>query len=93
MARLVGVSLIRNPARIRVYLAAGAIMALPTLGMFVLVAVQNMSPAHGFSIGELLVPFPIFIMVSVVPLAIGFHSWKGPAPKKLSLRRPHRSRG
>jgi hypothetical protein len=76
LACVVGVILIRNPARIGVYLAAETIMALPTLGMFVLVVVQSMSPTHGFSIGELMIPIPIFIMVSVVPLTLGYRSRK-----------------
>jgi hypothetical protein len=47
VAAVVGAILIRNPLRIKVYLVAEAVLALPSLAMFILVVVQNMSPALG----------------------------------------------
>jgi hypothetical protein len=35
-----------------------------------------MSSAHGFSIGELLLPFIVFSVYAVIPLSIGVKDWR-----------------
>ena len=65
---VVGATLYSLP-RVRLYLVAETILALPTLLFIIWIAVANMSPAHGFSVGELLVPAIVFSVFSVLPLA------------------------
>jgi hypothetical protein len=72
VAAVVGAALIRKPAKIKLYLVAEAVLALPGLAMFIMVVCRNMGPAHGFSIGELSVPGPIFVFVSLIPFTIAY---------------------
>ncbi len=74
VAAIVGAMLIRNPTSIKIYFVAGAILALPTVAMFVLVVVQNLSPSEGFSVGEPIISGPIFLLVSVIPFTMAYRS-------------------
>jgi len=69
---LLGVMLVLRREWITVYLVAETVIALPTLAMFVLIIAANMSPSHGFSVGELIIPVPIFLAVSVTPLTLAW---------------------
>ena len=64
---LLGVALSWRPKWLTVYLISEALLALPSIAFFVLVASVNSSPSHGFSVGELLVPVLIFIVFTAVP--------------------------
>ena len=73
---VVGGTLVRNPSRVRLYLTAEAILAFPTFIFIVAVVAANMGPAQGFSVGELLVPVPVFLVVSAFPFCIAYRSLK-----------------
>ena len=73
---VVGLPSVGNPSRVRLYLIAEAILALPTFLFIVAVIAANIGPAHGFSVGELLVPVPVFLAVSVFPFCVAYRSLK-----------------
>jgi hypothetical protein len=70
----VGVALVRDPGRLRLYVIVEALLGFPTLLMFVAVLAANSRPAHGLSVAELIVPLPIFLAASVVPFAVAFRT-------------------
>ena len=55
---LLGVGLILGFQKrgLRLYVISECLLALPTVAFFALVIAANMSPAHGFSITELMIP-------------------------------------
>lgn len=57
-----------KPAALRVYLITEFVLALPSLLFFGLVFLVNMSPAHGFSRRELVLPVIVFLAFTVAPL-------------------------
>ena len=62
----------------RIYLLAEIILALPSAVFFVVVVLANMSPAHGFSVRELTLPVPVFLLFSVVPAVVAYRTWRSP---------------
>jgi hypothetical protein len=53
-----------------IYIVSELVLSLPNV-LFVLAIVwANLSPAHGFSIGELLVPLIVMLVFSAVPMGI-----------------------
>lgn len=69
-----GVALTRNPSVLKMYLCVEGVMVIPSAMFFLLVILGNLSPAHGFSIGELIIPVPIFLVASVAPFRWGYRS-------------------
>jgi hypothetical protein len=66
----IGWCLLTNRASVLAYLVGEALLATPSLLFFALVIASNMSPSHGFSIAELLVPVPVFALFSVWPFVV-----------------------
>jgi len=66
----IGLGLFATRASALVYMVAEAILAVPSLAFFLLVIVSNVTPSHGFSVFELLIPLPVFGMFSVLPFLI-----------------------
>jgi hypothetical protein len=60
-------ALLLKKVTLRFYLLSEAILSVPSVAFFILVLFVNVSPAHGFSIGELLIPVPVFAVFSVIP--------------------------
>jgi Sec-independent protein secretion pathway component TatC len=46
------------------------------VAFFALVIAANMTPAHGFSILELLIPLIVFWIFSVVPMSLALKEWR-----------------
>lgn len=63
-----GLGLILRRSWLGIYWNIERALALPSVLFFALVIAANSSPAHGFSIGELLIPIPIFVVFTCVPL-------------------------
>jgi hypothetical protein len=71
---------------VRIYIVSELVLSLPNVLFVVAIVWANLSPAHGFSIGELLVPLMVMLVFSAVPLGValwvqkskwampGFHS-------------------
>ena len=70
------VAMIQSPAWIRTYLWTEGALAIPTLLMFLFVIVERLGPSHGFSMGELMVPVPVFAVASVAPLFVGWRAFR-----------------
>jgi hypothetical protein len=56
---------------VKLYMVMECLVAIPTLLIFLMVAAINMSPNHGFSRGELLIPVAVFCITSIVPVCLG----------------------
>ena len=67
---------------VRTYIVSELILSLPNVLFVVAIVWANLSPAHGFSIGELLVPLMVMLVFSAVPLglAIWAQRSKGEVP-------------
>ena len=61
------IALFRNEKAVWWYVFAEGLMALPTIVVFALVLRVNISPAHGFSVGELTIPAIVFVVCTVIP--------------------------
>jgi hypothetical protein len=66
----------RKPV-IQLYVMSECLLSLPGLAFFTMVALANLSPSHGFSIGELFIPLIVFAVYTVVPLSFGIQEWRG----------------
>jgi len=62
----------RGFRRLVPYLVLELVLATPSVLFFLMVLAANLGPSHGFSIGELIVPVPIFALFSGMPLLWAF---------------------
>ena len=68
---VVGIFLLRYEGLLPLYFIVEFLFAAPSLFTFLVIGALNLSPSHGFSIGELLIPTIVFIFITVVPVVIG----------------------
>ena len=68
----VGIGLVRERLQLRTYLLIEGVMTVPTLLMFVWVIIVNLGPGHGFSVGELPIPFAVLLGASIVPWCVAW---------------------
>ena len=61
---------------IKTYIILEIITSIPNLFFFVVIALANLSPAHGFSTGELVFPVLVTVLFSIVPLTLAFRIWR-----------------
>lgn len=52
------------------------VASIPNLFFFVVIALANLNPAHGFSIGELFLPVLVTMLFSILPLILAFRIWR-----------------
>lgn len=73
---------------VRTYIVSELVLSLPNVLFVMAILWANLSPSHGFSIGELLVPLIVMLVVSAVPLGVAFwaQSSKGEEPGFHSAR-------
>jgi hypothetical protein len=69
-----GLLLLSGRPLIRAYVISEVALSAPNLLFVFAVAWANLSPAHGFSVGELFVPVGVMIIFSVVPLILAFRA-------------------
>ena len=69
-----GLRLLSGRSLIRAYVISEVVLSAPSLLFVFVVAWANLSPAHGFSVGELFIPVCIMIIFSVVPLILTFRA-------------------
>jgi len=67
-----GLLLLSGRPLIKAYVISEVALSAPTLLFVFVVALANLSPAHGFPVGELFVPVCLMIIFSVVPLILAF---------------------
>ena len=64
----IGVAMIRGHALLGTYVIVEAVLSLPSVLFFGVVLAANLSFTHGSSITELIIPVPIFVVFSLIPL-------------------------
>ncbi len=71
------------------YIISEIILSLPNVFFFVAIVLANLSPAHGFSVGELFLPILVMIAFSIIPLTLAFRTRR--QPPNLDSRKPVRA--
>ena len=69
---IVALRQMRRANSIKQYIVAESALCAPNLLFFLLVLMANLLPREGFSIGELIVPVPLMLLFTGVPL---FSAW------------------
>jgi hypothetical protein len=69
---LLGLMLLFGRVAVKVYIVSEIILSIPSVFFFLAIVWANLSPAHGFSVGELLFPVIVTIAFSIVPLVLAF---------------------
>jgi hypothetical protein len=80
---LLGLMLIRGRPLVKTYIVSEIILSLPNVFFSLVIVWANLSPAHGFSVGELLFPLIIMVAFSVVPLVLAFRTRRQAAGSEL----------
>jgi hypothetical protein len=75
----VGVGLCSGRAALKTYIVSELVLSLPNLLFVLAVGWANLSPAHGFSVGELFCPALVMTAFSVVPLMLALRARSRPA--------------
>ena len=73
---ILGLLFMAHKAVAKLYVVSECLLSLPSLLFFLMVIGAGMSSAHGFSIGELLIPIIVFGVYTAVPLSIGLKDWR-----------------
>jgi hypothetical protein len=81
---LLGLMLLFGRALVKTYIVSETILSIPSVFFFLAIVLANLSPAHGFSVGELLFPGLVMIAFSVIPLVLAFRIRKKAARIELS---------
>jgi hypothetical protein len=75
----IGVVLITGRQLLWFYIVPEILFSLPTVLFFVFIVLANLSPSHGFSVGELFLPILVTVAFSLIPLVIAFRAqWQLP---------------
>ena len=53
---------------LRAYIVSELLLLIPSVIFFLIIILSSLSPAHGFSVGELLLPTLIVVVFSIIPL-------------------------
>jgi hypothetical protein len=53
---------------LRAYIVSELILLIPSIIFSLIIILSSLSPAHGFSVGELLLPALIVVVFSIIPL-------------------------
>ena len=67
-----GVLMLSSRPLIKTYIVSEIILALPSLLFSLVIVVGNLSPAHGFSVGELFIPILVMVFFTIIPLGLAF---------------------
>lgn len=86
---LISLLLLISRPILKTYIIFETIASIPNLFFFVVIALANLSPAHGFSIGELFIPVLVTMLFSLVPLIVAFRIWRERARQNLSIAALH----
>ena len=81
---LLGLMLLFGRPLVKTYVVSEIILLIPGVFFFLAILGSNLSPAHGFSVGELLFPVIVMIAFSVVPLVLACRIRKKTARIELS---------
>ena len=81
---LLGLMLLFGRPLVKTYIVSEIILSIPSVFFFLAIVWANLSPAHGFSVGELLLPVIVMMAFSVVPLILASRIRKRAARIELS---------
>jgi hypothetical protein len=81
---LLGLLMFGGRPLVKTYIAAELFLVLPNIVFFFAIVRSNLSPVHGFSIGELVFPVIVMLVFSLVPLVLAFRIWRRNAQDELS---------
>ncbi len=70
----IGLILVSGRPIVKTYIVSELALMLPSVIFFVLIIWANLTPAHGFSVSELIFPALVTIVFSIVPLRLAFWS-------------------
>lgn len=73
---MISLLLFSGRAILKTYLISEIIASIPSLFFFVLIALANLSPAHGFSVGELFFPVLVMLVFTVIPAVSALMIWR-----------------
>jgi hypothetical protein len=73
---LISLLLLSGRPILKTYIITEIVASIPNLFFFVVIALANLSPAHGFSIGELFLPVLVTMLFSILPLILAFRIWR-----------------
>lgn len=73
---LISLLLLSGRSILKTYIISEIIVSIPNLFFVVVVVLANLSPAHGFSVGELFFPVVVMILFTSVPLILAFTMWR-----------------
>jgi len=84
----VSLLMIRGHHVLKIYVIVELLLAAPSAVFFILVLSANLSPAHGFSVRELIIPVSVFAVFTSVPLSVAIALLrKAPEPKTITNER------
>jgi hypothetical protein len=86
---LLGLMLLFGRPAVKTYIVSEVILSIPSVLFILAIVWANLSPAHGFSVGELLFRVIVTIAFSVVPLVLAFRIRQKAA--RISLSTPARA--
>ena len=73
---LISVLLVSGRSILKTYIISEVIASIPNLFFFVVIVLANLSPAHGFSVGELTCPVLAMMVFSIIPVTLAFRMWR-----------------
>jgi hypothetical protein len=73
---LISLSVLTGRKVFKIYMISEIFAAIPSLFFFIVVALANLNPVHGFSVRELLFPALVMILFTIVPLLIAVRMWR-----------------
>ena len=83
---LISLLLLSGRPILKTYIISEIIVSIPTLFFFVVIVLANLSPAHGFSVGELFFPVLVMILFTIVPVILAFRIWRKSAQQAFHNR-------
>ena len=81
----IGAVLVIGRPIVKTYIVSELILMIPNVIFFLFVIWANLSPAHGFSVSELLFPTLVMMVFSMIPLRLSFWCRRKTDPQIESL--------
>lgn len=75
-----GEAVVQSRTGLMVYAVVEGTYAVLFLAFTALIVAVNLSPSHGISPREIIIPFGVFVVASAVPLVAALPLWRAPDP-------------
>ncbi len=73
---VLGILLFLRKPVVTVYVICESLLSVASIVFFGVILIANVSPVHGFSVGEMIWPLMVFIGFSAIPLYLGIRAWR-----------------